>query len=340
MKLPKSSICRFILVTVFALLIGLQSFGQTPVLMASYTATPYVENFTDIGTWVNTSGTFSVGSGAAAWKGYTASTTSVSTLPRIVPNPAVNTVSTAVFASGTGGGLQKGSTQIVPVTALVFLPTGSTDSTTSHIVDFFMDFTGVTAGTLSYDAFVHTNPAGAAVSVYKKASIFVYWSIDGTTWTQIPTATYSGTNYYISSTTNILKDSASITGITLPAAFNNSASARLRFYAYNSSSPGASGNRPRLCLDKLEVIANAGCATPLTTTLTSPTSPQIICNGSAVTLSASTTGTANAITHTWAASTAPVVAGLSVTNGASVTATPTATTTYTVTATSDRKSVV
>jgi hypothetical protein len=334
MKLPKSSICRFILVTVFALLIGLQSFGQTPVPMASYTAAPYVENFTDIGTWVNTSGTFSVGSGAAAWKGYTASTTSVSTLPRIVPNPAVNTVSTAVFASGTGGGLQKGSTQIVPVTALVFLPTGSTDSTTSHIVDFFMDFTGATAGTLSYDAFVHTNPAGAAVSIYKKASIFVYWSIDGTTWTQIPTATYTGTNYYISSTTNILKDSASITGITLPAAFNNSASARLRFYAYNSSSPGASGNRPRLCLDKLEVTANAGCATPLTTTLTSPTSPQIICNGSAVTLSASTTGTANAITHTWAASTAPVVAGLSVTNGASVTATPTATTTYTVTATS------
>jgi hypothetical protein len=324
----------FVCLTILSLLMLVQANAQTPIVMSGYTSTPYVEDFSAISTWSLAAGTFTGTTGAAAWKGYAASTASVSALPRIVPNPNTFTIASLVFASGTGGGLQKGSGQVVPVSGLTFLATGGTDSTQAVVADFFMDFTGVNAGTFTYDALAHSNPSGTTPpAVPKQAKLAVYWSVNGTTWTELPVL-YSCINTYVQTAINILRDSASFS-IALPAAFNNNANARLRFYNFNATSAtGSAGNRPRIILDKITVSALSSCTTPLSINTFSPTTPSIICAGSSIALSATATGTSNPITYAWTSSTSAAVAGLSATTGSSVSALPTASTVYTVTATS------
>src|SRR5436309_10886555 len=96
----------------------------------------YSENFSDIANWTNN---FAAGIGAQSWSSVGVNATGT------IPDGVRITVSTATFASGTTGGVQKGSGNIQ------LLSTNGTDNINADAIDLLLDFTGVTAGTLSYD---------------------------------------------------------------------------------------------------------------------------------------------------------------------------------------------
>jgi trimeric autotransporter adhesin len=209
--------------------------SQTPVPMSSQPGLAYTENFSDIVNWTfnGTTGTFSSGIGAAAWKGNAIVTGSG------IPTPNVMTTSTLAFSTGSSGGVQKGTGVIQ------FLTTGTTANTTSLGFDFFMDFTGVNAGTLSFNAATVFNSTGDRIGTLR-----VYASTDGSTWTQL-----TGANLPYVATNNVA-GSASITSIPLPATFNGSPTARLRFYYHNGDANGTAGSRPKISIDDLTVTAS------------------------------------------------------------------------------------
>ena len=60
-----------------------------------------------------------------------------------------------------------------------------------------------------------------------------------------------------------------VSAVALPAAFNNNAGARLRFY-YHNGTGGTTGNRPKLGLDNLTVTATAGSGDYPVATITHP----------------------------------------------------------------------
>jgi Big-like domain-containing protein/type IX secretion system substrate protein/endonuclease/exonuclease/phosphatase family protein len=215
--------------------------SQTPVPMASQPGLSYTENFSDIANWTNG---FASGIGANRFGSVPVNATGT------IPDGVRITTSTATFVTGTSGGVQKGSSQTVPIESIVLLSTGATDNTSSDAIDFFMDFTGVDAGTLSFDWVSINNSTGD-----RKGSLRVYYSTNGTTYTEIPSA-------QVLNFTNNSPTSGSVTAIALPAAFNNSATARLRFYYYNGTG-GTAGSRPKISFDNLTVTANAGA--PATT---------------------------------------------------------------------------
>ncbi|MDP4260939.1 MAG: HYR domain-containing protein [Bacteroidota bacterium] len=214
--------------------------AQTPVPMASQPGLTYTENFADIANWTNG---FAAGIGANRFGAVAVNATGT------IPDGVRITTTTATFATGTSGGVQKGSSQTPALQSIVLLATGSTDNTSSDAIDFFMDFTGVNAGTLSFDWASLNNSTGD-----RKGSLRVYYSIDGTSFTELATAD-------VLNITNNILTSGSITSIALPAAFNNSATARLRFY-YHNGSGGTTGSRPKISIDNLTVTA-----TPLSSTV-------------------------------------------------------------------------
>jgi len=208
--------------------------SQTPVPMSSQPSLTYTENFADIANWTfnGTTGTFSTGVGSAPWKGNPGAAGSG------IPTPTVMTTSTLAFTTGSTGGVQKG-TQLIQ-----FLTTGTTANTTSLGFDLFLDFTNVNAGTLSFNAATVFNSTGDRVGTLR-----VYASTDGTTWTQLT----GGNLPYVA--TNNVAGSASITGIALPASFNGSPTARLRFYYHNGDANGTAGSRPKISIDDLTITA-------------------------------------------------------------------------------------
>ena len=208
--------------------------SQTPVPMLSQTGLTYSENFSDITNWTfnGTTGTFSSGTGSAPWKGNPGAAGSG------IPTPNVMTTSTLAFTTGSSGGVQKGTGVIQ------FLTTGTTANTTSLGFDFFMDFTGVNAGTLSFNAATAFNSTGDRVGTLR-----VYASTDGANWTQL-----TGANLPYVATNNVA-GSASITSIPLPVTFNGSPTARLRFYYHNGDANGTTGSRPKISIDDLIVTA-------------------------------------------------------------------------------------
>jgi hypothetical protein len=91
----------------------------------------------------------------------------------------------------------------------------------------------------------------------------VYTSTDGVVFTELTFA--SVLNFTNNSTTN---NSGSKINIALPASFNNSATARLRFYYHNGTGGiTPTGSRPKISIDNLNVTALA------TTPCASPTAP-------------------------------------------------------------------
>ncbi len=218
-----------------------QSFTTSPivpVVIASQPLFRYTENFSDIANWSNG---FVTGQGANRFGSVAVNTTGT------IPSGTRITTASASFSSGSSGGVQKGTGNIV------LLSTGSTDNSTSLAIDFYMDFTGVNAGTLSFDWASLNNSTGN-----RNGSLRVYASNDGTNFTEITQA--SVLNF-----TNNVPSSGFVNNIALPAIFNNSATARLRFYYYNGTGPtGSAGSRPKLSIDNLTVtgIASTPCATP------------------------------------------------------------------------------
>lgn len=223
---------------------GLAS-AATPVPMASQPGLAYAESFADIANW---SADFSSGAGANRFGALPAGGAGA------IPSAIRLTTASTNWASGSTGGKQKGAG------ALLLLSTGSSDNTTSVAVDFFMDFSGVQAGTLGFDWATVDNPTGD-----RKSSLRVYASVDGAAFTEL-------TGAQVLNFQNGVVAGGTISGVALPTNFNNCATARLRFY-YHNGTGGTTGNRPKLGLDNLAVTATAGSGDYPTVTITNPALP-------------------------------------------------------------------
>lgn len=217
--------------------------GQTPVNMSAQPGFTYTENFSDIANWTFSTapanGTFTNGIGSAPWKGNDPVATGT------IPDGVKITASTTVFQTGTSSGVYQLNQ------AMGLLPTGTSNNTTAVAMDLYLNFTGLNAGTLSFDWASINNFTGD-----RKASLKVYYSTNGTTFTEITSAA-------VLNLTNNSPTSGRINFAALPAAFNGAANAIIRFYYYNGTG-GSAGSRPKLSLDNLQVTAvpaNA-CATP------------------------------------------------------------------------------
>ena len=219
-----------------SLLLAKLSLAQTPVPMATQPSLTYIENFTDITNWTNN---FAAGIGASCWAVVPANATGT------IPDGVKTTVST-VFSASTSGGVQKGTGNIIMLT------TGTTDNTSALGMEILLDYSGVNAGTISFDWAEVNNSTGN-----RNASLRVYASATGTApWTEL-------TGAQVLNFTNNLPSSGSITAVALPAAFNNTSTCRIRFYEYNGTG-GTTGNRPKVSIDNLTLtaIASTPCTTP------------------------------------------------------------------------------
>jgi hypothetical protein len=201
----------------------------------------YTQNFSDISGWVN--GFTGGGVGSSNFSpGATGSAGAI-------PGGTNLTQSTATFVTGSSGGPQKGTGNIQ------FLVTGATDNTGALGVDLFLDFTGLNAGTVSFDWAQVNNSTGD-----RRSSFRLYYSVNGTTWVEIPGALVSVTN------NGTPVASGTISGLALPAVFNGSSSARLRFYVHNGTG-GTTGSRPKVQIDNIIVTAVSAASAPSVTTV-------------------------------------------------------------------------
>jgi hypothetical protein len=187
----------------------------------------YSENFADIANWAND---FASGIGASVWHSVPVQSTGT------IPDGVKTTVSTATFTSGTSGGVQRGTGNIV------LLSTGTTDNTSSDAIDVYFDYTGFQAGTLTYDWSVVFNSTGD-----RKGSLRVYTSTNGTTFTELSAAD-------VLNFTNNVAGSGTISSVALPSSFGNAPGARLRFY-YCNGTGGTTGSRPKIAIDNVAVTA-------------------------------------------------------------------------------------
>ena len=203
--------------------------------MASQSGLTYTENFTDIANWTNG---FAAGTGANRF-----AIVPVQTIG-IIPAADKTTISSATFSSGSGGGVQRGTA------AIVLLSTGTTDNSTAVAFDLLLDFSTVNAGKLSFDWATINNSTGN-----RNGSLRVYASTNGTTFTELSSAAV------LNFTNNVLTN-GSITNVALPASFDLSPNAVLRFY-YHNGTGGTTGSRPKISIDNLSVTATANaCVTP------------------------------------------------------------------------------
>lgn len=216
--------------------------AATPVPMAGQPGLSYTEAFGDIANWAEN---FGSGTGANRFGALPAGGSGT------IPAAAKLTVATTNWASGSSAGKQKGTGQ------LILLATGSTDNSAALAVDFFMDFSGVNAGTLSFTWEAINNSTGD-----RRSSLRVYWSTDGSTFTELVGA-------QVLNLQNGVPATGTVAAVALPAAFNNHAGARLRFYCHNGTG-GTTGNRPKLGLDNLAVTATAGSGDYPVATITNP----------------------------------------------------------------------
>lgn len=224
------------------LLINVHAWAQTPINIAAQPALSYTETFSDIANWTfNTSndGSFTAGTGAGAWKGIINGGTGT------IPTAVNLTTRTTSFSSSTTGGVQKGTQSIV------LLATGASDNTTSAGIDFYLNFSTVNAGTLSFDWASVNNSTGD-----RKGSLKLYTSTDGITFSPLTTAD-------VLNITNNVTTSGSISNVILPASFNNVSTARIRLYYYNGSG-GTTGSRPKISIDNFKVtgVPAVSCTAP------------------------------------------------------------------------------
>lgn len=232
--------------SVGALLSSLHASAQTPVPvpMASQAGQTYTETFADAANWTfdgSGTGTFASGTGATAWKGNVVGGATA------IPDAGRITSNTVSYATSSNAGLRREGG------GLSLLSNGTTDNSSSVAMDFFMDFTGVNAGTLSFNTSTIVNASGN-----RAGSLRVYASTNGTSWTEL-----TGTSLPFE-TLNGTTATGTISNIALPASFDNSATARLRFYYHNGGTPAASptGSRPKIAFDNVTVTATS-VATPI-----------------------------------------------------------------------------
>lgn len=223
------------------LIVSVVVVAQTPVPMATQPGLTYTEDFSDIANWTNG---FASGIGASRFGGVPVNATGT------IPSGTRITVPTTSFVTMSAGGVQRGTDQATPLNSIILLSAGTTDNSSSAAIDFFMDFNGVNAGTLSFDYQVVFNSSGN-----RNGSLRVYYTINGTTFTELTAAA-------VLNFTNNVALSGSITNVALPATFNNNPNARLRFY-YHNGTGGTTGSRPKISIDNIVVSAiGTPCVTP------------------------------------------------------------------------------
>jgi len=194
--------------------------------------------------------------GFTGWTGYATNWNGLAILGTgTIPAATKTTVATTSLANI--GGATATSAAIgydaASSTKLLFLSTGSSDNTSAVACDLNLNFTNRTAGTLSFDAATYFNQTGD-----RKGTLKVYYSIDGTNWTEI-----TGTNLPYVATNNVT-GSASIS-VSLPSAISGQSTVKLRFY-YHNGSGGTAGSRPKISLDNVGVTSTAASScTPPTT---------------------------------------------------------------------------
>ena len=199
--------------------------AQTPYSMIGGN---YAEDFTNIANTTNWPNAFN-GTDSAEWASVVVNATGT------VGDGVKTSASTATFASASSGGVQRGTANIQLL---------STSTANSCAIDLLLNFTGKNAGTLTFDAATVFNSTGNRNSILK-----VFYSTNGTTFTEL-----TGTNLPYTATNNVA-GSASITA-NLPAAFNNSATARLRFYQYSTTGfvgASGSGSQAKISIDTIAV---------------------------------------------------------------------------------------
>ncbi|MBU1695087.1 MAG: hypothetical protein KKC51_14150 [Verrucomicrobia bacterium] len=214
-------------------LLGSVARAATPVPMSSQPGLTYTEDFGDIASWADD---FSSGIGANRFAGLDPYGSGP------IPTATNITIDSTNWVSGTAGGRQRGSG------TLVLLATGTSDNTTSVAVDFYMDFTGVSAGTLSFDWAAVSNSTGD-----RRSSLRLYGSTDGSAFTEL-------TGAQVLNIQNNTSTNGSVSGVALPSAFDGHPGARLRFYVHNGTG-GTTGSRPKISLDNLTVTAAGGAST-------------------------------------------------------------------------------
>lgn len=220
--------------------------AQTAVNLSAQPNYTYTEGFTDITNWtfnISGDGTFTSGIGAAAWRGNNPAGSGG------IPNGTTITHQTTSFQTVSGPGSSSGIYK--QSQSIGLLSTGTTNNTSSVAFDLFVNFTGLNAGTLSFDWASLNNSTGD-----RKSSMKVYTSTDGISFTEL-------TGAAVLNFTNNSPTSGQISFIQLPASFNNSATAQIRFYYYNGTG-GTTGSRPKLQLDNVKVTGTptAVCAAP------------------------------------------------------------------------------
>mgnify|MGYP003348468878 CR=1 FL=1 len=199
----------------------------------------YSEGFDDIANWADN---FAAGVGASYWGSVPVTATGT------IPDGVKTTASSATFLVNTSfsSSVQRGTG------ALWMLSTGTTDNSSAIAVDLRLDFTGVTAGTLSFDWAQINNSTGN-----RTGSVRVYTSTDGVTYTNLSSAN-------VLNVANNTGATGRIASVALPSSFSNNANARLRFY-YSNGSGGSSGSRPKIAIDN---VAVTGTPIPVNYTIT------------------------------------------------------------------------
>ena len=223
--------------------VGGSASAATPHPMS---AGPYFESFSDIPNWTDN---FASGTGANRWASVAVNATGS------IPDGVKTTVSSATFqTTGTSGGVQRGNvtttSSVNPPGTIVLLATGAPppENGNASAIDLLLDFSTVTAGYLSFDWASVNNATGNRV-----ASLRVYWSTNGTTFTEIPGAA-------VLNVVNNAPTNGNLT-VRLPAAFDNASTARLRFYIHNGTgTTSESGSRPKIAIDNVVVTTAANHA--------------------------------------------------------------------------------
>jgi large repetitive protein len=345
-----SALMLFVTTSVFAQIPA----GTFPVNMASVGT--YTQDFSTVDSWFwNTNPKTSTASNVDPWLGFLASTSSatagISVFPAAnsIPLPLTTTIASLTFSTNTTtGGMQRSSATGNPATSLVMLATGSNTPNPSvpnnaTACDLYLDFTGRNAGTLSLDiAGVVNNNSNSSPRI---AFFKVFATTDGVVWTELTDARATamngstGAGFNLAATIStpanptFVNGFISLSNIALPSSFNNSSTARLRFYVHNGQdiNAGAGGNRPKFAIDNISISSTAAssCANPITLNVSASTNN--LCLGQTASLTA--TSSDPSATYTWASSTSSSVSGLAAGNTSlNATVAPTATTIYTISA--------
>lgn len=144
---------------------------------------------------------------------------------------------TTVFSTTTGGGVQRGTANIL------LLATGTVTPANAAAFDLYLDFSNRNAGTISLDWAQLINGTGNRGSDFtvqaNTGASNAFEVISGSAISVVNNVALSGT-----------------LNITLPAGLNGKANARIRFYLVTNAI-GTTGSRPKLSIDNLNVTSTA-----------------------------------------------------------------------------------